>query len=348
MLRKRKKHVVPGGEIEMTETDEGQSEFPSVSDEASEKLKQQLIMIDIFQKNQREELMAHQMDMASHGTLDSYNAGRLGIHIDVYKYMKDDARVHQCLDQLDDVYLRSRYSQEEQTYDAITFGMNVPELIKQRYEELVRLQKQIRKNAGALEIEYRKKIKGLPKLTAKQLKAIRDADLTTFIPMDTSLRINREEIKSATEQQKVSKETEAMVQIAKQKDKYYELLAFRTDVRKIINAEIQLAENHEGMSRFHIKLTREGNFTDERKNATVKSFGWTELREIGLSFKGKPFTDMSSDAKAFLKRIEKVWKVKQQMETALGLRSGESLPSSPTSKRKATEDAPGQTSKRRA
>ena len=65
-----------------------------------------------------------------------------------------------------------------------------------------------------------------------------------------------------------------------------------------------------------------------------------------MTLRGK--TDLSPDVKAFLKRIEQVWKKIQMMEVALGIRPAESVPSSPSPKRKATEDAPGQTSKRRA
>ena len=59
-----------------------------------------------------------------------------------------------------------------------------------------------------MEHEYRKKVKGLPKAPARKSKAARDADLSTFIPLNTTERINKEKCQQAAEQRKVSREVD--------------------------------------------------------------------------------------------------------------------------------------------
>ena len=244
-------------------------------------------MIEIWKTNLRNDWITHKLEMGNRGTLDSFNAGRLGVHIDIYKFMKNDPRVIKCLDVMDDVHLRSIYAQDEQMYDSEIYGLSILELIEKRKEELVDLQRRVKKNALVLENEYRKKMRGVPK-PPRRTKADRDADLSTFIPLDLSKSINRTQLQRAAEQSRVSRETEEMIRIAKVRSEYDEKINFRADVRKIITADIRLAENHESHSKFHVRLTREGDFRDERKSTSVKALGWSELREIGLYFKEKP------------------------------------------------------------
>ena len=132
--------------------------------------------------------------------------------------------------------------------------------------------------------------------------------------------------------------------MAKVRSEYDEKMNFRADVRKIIAAEIRLAENHESHSKFHVRLTREGNFRDERKSTSIRAFGWSELKEIGMYFKDKPQL-ISVDVKCFMKRVEKEFARKRMMEVTLGMRRPDP---SPSTKRKATEEAGDRTEKRRA
>ena len=218
-------------------------------------------------------------------------------------------------------------------YDSEIYGESILDLIAKRREALEKLQTQVRKNDAVLENEYRKKFKGLPKPPVRRTKADRDADLSTFIPLNTSERIDKEKIQQEVVQKKVSKEVDDMVRKAQTKEKYEHLSRFRADVRPILGAKIHLAENHDNFSKFHVKLFREGNFTDERKDTSIRAFGWSELREIGLSYRGK---DVSQDVKYFMKMIGKEWMRKELMEMELGLRTALTKPPSPGSKRKAT------------
>ena len=274
------------------------------------------------------------------GTPDAYLASCLGVHLDIFKQMKNDPRLVKCLDVLDDIYIRSRYMEEEQDADAEIYQVSKEELIASRRDELVNLQALVRKNAAALEKEYTKKRKQPVRTT----KGARDADMTSFIPFDASQAIRKPRSKAPLEKQSVpaqqtapvSRETQLQMEKAQLRQSYDHLLSFRADSRKILGAEIKPVPGDEGWNRFYVKLTREQGFVDERPDCSILAFGLSELREIGLALKDKK--PLSKAELAFFKRTKSRYERKKQMEIALGLRQP-----SPTAspKRKATTEASG-------
>jgi len=129
--------------------------------------------------------------------------------------------------------------------------------------------------------------------------------------------------------------------LANVKEQYYQFIHHRADVRKIINVEINPAAGDDKYHNFHIKLTREEGFTDERPVCSLSVFGSSELLEIGSILREKQ--SYTRAELAFMKRMKTKFDQKMQMEVSLGLR--DRSPSSPH-KRKATEEASGHVSKR--
>ena len=261
--------------------------------------------------------------------------------------MKDDPRVQKCLEALDDISLRAQYLEEEQKLDSEIYGIPINELIEKRTEELQKTKALVRKNAAVLEKEYRhKKVQFSTSTTKKQ----RDQNLESFVPASETGKGTSSP--QASTDFVLSKDTTQELEMARIKDKYKRIMTFRSDEKKILSVEVQMAEEDTNLTKFHVKLMREGNIVDERPRCTVENFGMTELMEMGQTFKGKNKAELSKAEIALLRRIQKKIELKVNLEKTLGIKQRsspspiQSPSSSSTTKRKATEEPSGHIEKK--